>query len=176
MSNKASRIICHEKLGLIGGAGATKNSPNPDFPGAAPDGNLAPPFMGLTNDYKSCHVFDLEPATRRSGPYIVVQTGVDAEDATQQERLYLLRQDGVWVDYLTQSIHHPEARAQLCFETMAEIMALLDSLPSEARMERLPVAAARVQEFQRHVDASGGMLAFIQQEVRLLQTAPPSQA
>lgn len=131
--------------------------------------------MALSNDYKDCQVFDLDPADIRRGPFIVVQTSRDEEDPAQAERLYILRRDGVWVEYVTQAILHPEARGDLCFETLSEIVALLNSLPPTARVERARLDPARQKEFERQVNAAGGLLALIQAEVRCLQAAPPAE-
>lgn len=121
--------------------------------------------MALTNDYKSCQVFDLEPDVFREGPYIVLQTAEDPQSPSFERKLFILRKDGVWVEYVTHVVKPLEARGIICFDSLTQVVRLLESLPLEPQIERVKVSEEQLLEFSRQVEAAGGWLAFIDQEV-----------
>ena len=53
----------------------------------------------ITNDYKDAQVLNLG-SDSECGPYFVTQTGVAPDDALLKTRMFVLRPDGQWVDFM----------------------------------------------------------------------------
>ncbi|HWH71672.1 MAG TPA: hypothetical protein VNT26_20025 [Candidatus Sulfotelmatobacter sp.] len=82
----------------------------------------------ITNSYLDVQVWDLDPSEAR-GPFIVVQGGCAPGDERAEDRFFVLRRDGCWVDityYLVNS--KPEALDEAVFDTTGEIIQLLEGL------------------------------------------------
>jgi hypothetical protein len=95
----------------------------------------------LTNDYRDLQVINLDPHSGDPGPYLVTQSGTAQFNAECRESLFVLRPDGVWVDinaYLGEGTL--DGLQAALFGNLAQVQALLDSLPSEAKVAELPVS------------------------------------
>lgn len=122
--------------------------------------------MALTNDYKACRVYDLHPQNRRLGPFVVTQAAIAADDPLQQEQIYLLRRDGVWVSLLSAEVQEASDRCSFCFGTMGDIMQLLQSLPPKAQVAKSEATPEQMARWQQAIDEAGGPLAFIEARVQ----------
>lgn len=122
--------------------------------------------MPLTNDYKACRVYDLHPQNRRLGPFIVTQSAIAPEDPFQQEQIYLLRRDGVWVSLFSPWIQEQNHSCLFCFGTVGEIMQLLQALPPVPKVEQASIPAEKMAQWQEAVERAGGPLAFIEARVQ----------
>lgn len=54
----------------------------------------------ITNDYNRIQLLKLATEPDASGPFIVMQRGHAPNDTTFQDGVFLLRQDGKWVDFV----------------------------------------------------------------------------
>ena len=62
---------------------------------------------------------------------MVVQDAVDSNDSSQKTRMWMLREDGKWIDIVLQfAIKEPD-RLPVWFDNVAAVMTLLGSLPSK---------------------------------------------
>jgi hypothetical protein len=122
--------------------------------------------MALTNDYKACRVYDLHPQNRRLGPFIVTQSAIAPDDPQQQEQIYLLRRDGVWVSLFSPWVQEESDRCLFCFGTLGEIVQLLQNLPPAAQVEQASAPPEKMAQWQQAVEQAGGPLAFIEERVR----------
>lgn len=127
--------------------------------------------MSLVNDYKACRVYDLNPENRRIGPFVVIQSAILPDDPLQQEQIYLLRRDGVWVSLFNPAVQEATDHCTFCFGTLAEIVQLLQSLPSAAQMDQTPAPPEKMAQWQQAVDAAGGPFAFLEERVRQWRSA-----
>jgi hypothetical protein len=73
----------------------------------------------------------------RGGPYMVTQEGYDPEDLTMTANEFVLGRSGKWL-----SLAHffrlavPERREEFVFGTAAEVMQMMDELPTKAALVR----------------------------------------
>src|ERR1043165_1962374 len=77
----------------------------------------------------------------RGGPYVVTQQGYDAEDLTMTADEFVLGRSGKWLPlayFFRMPV--PERRVEFVFGTAAEIMRVMNDLPSRAEIVR-PAAA-----------------------------------
>jgi|GEM_PF-2078579 len=122
--------------------------------------------MALSNQYSDCQVLNLDPADPQRGPFLATQNAISPDDPSQEENLYLLRRDGVWVEYATHMLTPEDARVAVEFDALADIVRLLEELPPQATILRAAtVDQAKLAQFLQHVKADGGMLAHIRGEV-----------
>ncbi len=73
----------------------------------------------------------------RGGPYVVLQEGFDPEDMTMTPDEFVLGRAGKWLSiayFYRMSI--PERRAEYVFGTAAEIMQMMNNLPSKVSLLR----------------------------------------
>lgn len=79
----------------------------------------------------------------RGGPYMVSQEGYDPEDPTVTADEFVLGRSGKWL-----SLSHffrlpvPERRAEFIFGTAAEVMQMMNDLPSKVAILRTGAATA----------------------------------
>ena len=73
----------------------------------------------------------------RGGPYVVLQEGFDPEDMTMAPDEFVLGRSGKWL-----SLGHffqmpvPDRRAEFVFGTAAEVMQMMNDLPSKVALMR----------------------------------------
>jgi hypothetical protein len=119
--------------------------------------------MPLTNDPNQVTVLNLDAARPGKGPFVVTQSFIEPTDPQQKENLYLLRQDGTWVEYATQILLPEEQKISVIFDALGDVTRLLSSLTSEVKAVReTNLDQARISQHFREIDAAGGMLAHIQ--------------
>jgi hypothetical protein len=103
----------------------------------------------ITNSHLDVQIWDLDPSERR-GPFVVVQAGCAPGDETVQDRFYLLRRDGVWVDISYYLVHpRPEAMDEAVFDSAAEIIQLVEGLPARPRVADLKASKEALQAWHR---------------------------
>jgi hypothetical protein len=122
--------------------------------------------MSLSNNYLDCEILNLDPDNPRHGPFVVTQSAVDANDPRQIQNLYLLRRDGVWIEYATHELTPESKRIPVTFDGLGEITKLMSGLmgnPQIVREEDLD--QAMLSQFLQQVNAAGGMLAHIRSRV-----------
>jgi hypothetical protein len=123
-------------------------------------------IMAISNNYLDCEVLNLDPQDPEHGPFVVTQSAVDASDPAQRSNLYLLRRDGVWIEYATHALTPESERVPIVFDGLGEIVRLMEDLPSDPEIERDDeLDQAGLANFLQQVKASGGMLAHIRQTV-----------
>jgi hypothetical protein len=73
----------------------------------------------------------------RGGPYVVLQEGFDPEDLTMTPDEFVLGRSGKWLSlgYFYQ-MSVPERRAEFVFGTAAEVMQMMNDLPSKVALLR----------------------------------------
>lgn len=122
--------------------------------------------MAISNNYLDCEVLNLDPDDPRHGPFVITQNAVDPEDPRQRANLYLLRRDGVWIEYATHALTPEGNRVPVLFDGLAEITRLMEDLPSKPTILRdEDIDQAGLANFLQQVKASGGMLAHIRSNV-----------
>jgi hypothetical protein len=73
----------------------------------------------------------------RGGPYIVMQDGFDPEDLTMTADEFVLGRSGKWLSlsfFYRMSV--PERRGEFVFGTAAEVMRMMEDLPSKVALLR----------------------------------------
>lgn len=103
----------------------------------------------LTNNYLDVEVWDIDP-TQGRGPFIVVQAGCAPGDERAQEKFFLLRRDGQWVDvayYLTHS--EPSGLDEAVFDTTSEVMQVLGDLGHLAKVFRAEISQEQLLAWYR---------------------------
>jgi hypothetical protein len=73
----------------------------------------------------------------RGGPYVVMQEGFDPEDMTMTADEFVLGRSGKWLSlsyFYRMSV--PERRSEFVFGTAAEVMQIMEQLPSKAALLR----------------------------------------
>jgi hypothetical protein len=73
----------------------------------------------------------------RGGPYVVMQDGFDPEDLTMTADEFVLGRSGKWLSlsyFYKMSV--PERRNEFVFGTAAEVMQIMEQLPSKAALIR----------------------------------------
>ena len=83
----------------------------------------------LSNHWHDVTLLKLDPSPGSEGPFIVVQDAMDSDDPTQTRRVWLLRNDGFWVDLAVQLGLPEDNRAHTWFENIHEVMAAIGALP-----------------------------------------------
>ncbi len=121
--------------------------------------------MALSNHYSACEVLDLDPSAER-GPFVATQRAVDPDDPRQQENLYFLRRDGVWVECATHMLSPGPGRVSVLFDSLSEIITLLAELPPKVKVHRAAlVDPACLAAMMQQVEAEGGLLGHIRNQV-----------
>ena len=73
----------------------------------------------------------------RGGPYVVLQEGFDPEDLTLTADEFVLGRSGKWLSiYYFYKMSVPERRTEFVFGTAAEVMQIMEQLPSKAALLR----------------------------------------
>lgn len=100
----------------------------------------------ITNHFTSVQMLKLSDEPGKSGPLIVVQSGVAPGDMTVKDRMFLLCGDGSWVDVVELgAAGKPELWDQALFDSSAEVMILLDKLGSPVQVRRLDTTPESIQ-------------------------------
>lgn len=118
-------------------------------------------MRNLTNCYTDLEVWDLDPDRNRRGPFLVVQIGVAPADEQVRERMFVLRPDGQWVDFLyfiTQD--KPEVIDETLFATTRDVMELLARLDSKPRVADATVDNAALGIWLQRAEDTGPMEQF----------------
>jgi hypothetical protein len=85
----------------------------------------------------------------RGGPYVVTQEGYDPEDPKVTPDEFVLGRSGKWLSVgLFYKLPVPERRAEFVFGTAAEVMQMMENLPSKVSVVRpgSPAEAAEAAE------------------------------
>lgn len=102
----------------------------------------------LTNDYLAAEVWDLDPAAKSRGPFLVTQMGLAPGSEGTRPAMFILRPDGRWADlaaYL--STGRSEALDEAVFESTQQIVELFRRLPPEAQVAHLPISEAGLRDW-----------------------------
>ncbi len=83
----------------------------------------------LSNHWNDVTLLKLDPGSENEGPYCVVQDAIDSNDPQQVRRIWILRRDGKWIDWVLQMALKPEEHVPAWFHSIAEVMECLGSLP-----------------------------------------------
>ena len=99
----------------------------------------------ITNSYQDVRLGSLASWKPRAdefiphdpnGPYVVTQEGYDPDDAKMTPDEFILRRSGEWAS-LSLFFQLPEPdRAEFVFRTAAEVMQLMNNLPSKVQVLR----------------------------------------
>jgi hypothetical protein len=102
-------------------------------------------LRNITNSYQDVRLGSLASWKARAdeliphdpnGPYVVTQEGYDPDDATLTPDEFILRRSGEWLS-LSSFYQLPEPdRAEFVFRTAAEVMQVMNDLPSNVRIIR----------------------------------------
>jgi hypothetical protein len=94
----------------------------------------------ITNDYNRIELLKLTTEPAASGPFIVMQKGHAPNDMTFQDGVFLLRQDGKWVDFVALgAANKPDLWDACLFEKPSEVLKLLNTGNLDAEMHQLDV-------------------------------------
>jgi hypothetical protein len=99
----------------------------------------------ITNSFQDVHLVSLASWREaneivphdRGGPYVVTQEGFDPDDMTMTADEFVIGRSGKWLQ-LGFFFHMPvpERRAEFVFGTAAEVMKMMNDLPSKPAMLR----------------------------------------
>ena len=107
----------------------------------------------LTNHFSACRLISLAqtrvaadfPGRDTNGPYLIAQEGYAPGDPAMRSGEYLLGRSGAWLGtHWFIRLPVPERRQEFFFSTVAEVMALMEDLPSAARV--ITTKPANVEE------------------------------
>ena len=89
----------------------------------------------LTNDPRDLEVLNLGSSATGHGPFVVRQEGyVRGREELGADRFFL-RRDGVWVLNLAVCALPPDGQRAFFFESLGDVAALLEDLPTGPRVE-----------------------------------------
>jgi hypothetical protein len=114
-------------------------------------------LRNITNNFQDVRLASLASWSKaaeitprdRGGPYVVTQEGYDPEDPKVIPDEFVLGRSGKWVPLgIFYKLPVPERRAEYVFGTAAEVMAVMQNLPSKAQIVRpgVPTEAAPAGE------------------------------
>jgi hypothetical protein len=101
-------------------------------------------LRNITNNYQDVRLGSLASWSRAhefiphdpGGPYVVTQEGYDPDDAKMTPDEFILRRSGEWLS-LTFFFQMPEPdRAEFVFRTAAEVIQVMNDLPSKVQIIR----------------------------------------
>lgn len=102
----------------------------------------------ITNDASRIKLYKLDPESQASGPLIAMQTGCAPGDETFAERLFMLRRDGKWVDFVALgAAGKPELWDACLFEKPGEVLQLLNGGNLDADLLHLEVDAQALESW-----------------------------
>ena len=102
-------------------------------------------LRNLSNDFQDVRLVSLASWRQaseinprdRGGPYVVLQEGYDPQSPKPEANEYVLGRSGKWLPIaLFYSMPVEDRRAEFVFGTAAEVMAMMQSLPSKAVLFR----------------------------------------
>ena len=101
-----------------------------------------PNLRNITNSFLDVRLVSSLPGNEiapydRGGPYVVMQEGYDPQDLSMTPDQFVLGRSGKWIslpDFYR--LPGPERRADFVFGTAAEVMQMMNQLPSQAEMMR----------------------------------------
>jgi len=105
----------------------------------------------ITNDYRDAQILDLGSGYEK-GPFLVTQMGVAPNDPVPKTKMFVLRPDASWVDFNAYACKgKPEAKDELVFPTMAEVMKTFSKLSGRPQVMELPIDKEGLQAWlDRH--------------------------
>ena len=108
----------------------------------------------ITNNYRDAHILNLGSRGER-GPYLVTQTGVSPKDPIPKTRMFALRPEGSWVDFIVYASQgKPEALDEIVFSTTTQIMETFGKLFGPPRVLDLPVNEEGLKAWIEHREHS----------------------
>ncbi|MCW1924726.1 hypothetical protein OKA05_19330 [Luteolibacter arcticus] len=99
----------------------------------------------LSNHFSACRLVSLAklkaasefPNRDTRGPYLIIQHGYQPGDPAMQAADYILGRSGAWLGtHWFIRLPVPERRKEFIFSTVAEVMALMESLTSKVEVIR----------------------------------------
>lgn len=99
--------------------------------------------LRLSNHFSACRLISLSklkaatefPARDANGPYLIAQEGYNPSDPAMRRGEYLLSRSGEWLGtHWFVRMPVPERRKDFFFATVAEVMELMQNLPSQVRV------------------------------------------
>ena len=118
-------------------------------------------MRNLTNFYADLEVWDLDPDRNRRGPFLVVQFGVAPADEQVRERMFVLRRNGQWVDflyYVTQD--KPGVMDETLFASTHDVMELLEQLDLKPQVVDVSVDDSALKRWLERTKGEGPMEPF----------------
>ncbi len=105
-----------------------------------------PSASTLSNSFLAVRLIALREwpvmAMQGSGPFLVTQWALDPDDPGLDPDDFLLTRSGAWLRFESfLDLDWDLAREEACFDSAAEVMVLLERLPSKAGVERIPASS-----------------------------------
>jgi hypothetical protein len=120
------------------------------------------PLRALTNDYKDCRLIKLDPDDPTT-PYAIMQEGYDSADPKCRMRTFYLQHDGQWIDEIARSTRPDSEAGDVLFETSAEALKVLGTLPGRPVIRDLPVSEADVKNYLARVGSGSSPQELLRQ-------------
>lgn len=116
----------------------------------------------LSNDYSRCELYNAASAPNGRGPFFIRQLGRSPGSTSLENDPFLLRKDGVWVLNLRVYTLSETEQQQFMYNTMAEVMQVLDSLEGPPVIEeQLPEGVTRQEILSKAEAALSRMVSAI---------------
>lgn len=116
----------------------------------------------LSNDYNRCELYNAASAPNGRGPFFIRQLGRSPDSTTLNNDPYLLRKDGVWVLNLRVYTLSEAEQQQFMYDTMADVVQVLDSLEGPPVIEeQLPEGVTRQEILSKAEVALSRMVAAV---------------
>ena len=102
-------------------------------------------LRNITNGYQDVKLISLSTWRQaaeftprdRNGPYVVMQEGYDPEDMRMIPQEFVLGRSGKWLSLgFFYQMPVPDRRAEYIFNTVAEVIQLMNNLPSKVELLR----------------------------------------
>lgn len=99
-----------------------------------------PDLRTITNNYTDTSLLNMDPEAKAHGPFLITQTGIAPGDQQMQDRFWVLRRDGKWVDinfyFATGKL---DSLDEALFDTPSEAMTALEKLSGNAEVADLAI-------------------------------------
>ncbi|MFM7180972.1 MAG: hypothetical protein ACKO2G_05855 [Verrucomicrobiales bacterium] len=115
----------------------------------------------LQNDFARFTIVNLEPDSPSRGPFIVTQNGSVPGDPRVRNKIHLLARDGTWVDMAVLFTDPAGMAADLLFETVTEMLAVIEKLAGPAVVRPIKINPEQSLAEIERIEASGGLRAAI---------------
>lgn len=109
----------------------------------------------LANDYRLCHLYNIDAYDREDGPFIIAQEACDPADELMVTTVFLLRRDGIWIDEMAQALIPEERKFLVFYDSSKEAALALERLVGPVVIERHALSVANLRARVANLQGGG---------------------